>query len=64
MNLNEAFIKSIKAYFEGASLDEMEATTETKLKYTKEYFDNISKEFGLDVEEEIEKEIKKSKRDK
>lgn len=57
MNLNEAFVKSVRSYFEGTTLKEMETATQMKLKYTKAYFDTIAKEFGLDIDEDVEKEI-------
>lgn len=46
MNLNEAFRKSVKAYFKGKAPDSLKGANK-KHKYNKAYFDRIEKEhFG------------------
>lgn len=56
--LNEAFRKSIKAYFNGRETEKMDSLSGDKRKYIKSYFDAIEKEFGLDkIEAQDQDEI-------
>lgn len=62
MNLNEAFKRAVKAYYEDDKLSEFESVLDKERKYTKAYFDSIENEFGLSVvESEDEKELEKKK---
>lgn len=51
MDLNDAFIAAVKAYYEGTEPERMKEASGVDLKYTKAYFDAIEKEFGLSSEE-------------
>lgn len=64
MDLNKAFRKAVRAYFEDSSLKELEKSLDRERKYTKAYFDSIEEQFGLssikaDDEDELKKKDKK-----
>lgn len=64
MDLNKAFRKAVRVYFEDSSLKELEKSLDRERKYTKAYFDSIEEQFGLssikaDDEDELKKKDKK-----
>lgn len=65
MDLGTAFKKSVQAYFRGITMDGMNKSLETPLKYNKDYFDRIEEEFGLsDRKSKDEKDLEKKSKEK
>lgn len=48
MDLRTAFIKSMKAYYNGLTPQELKSVSPKGIKYTKKYFDKVGKENGID----------------
>lgn len=62
MDLNDAFIRAVRSYFNETKLAQLDKVSEKERRYTKAYFDSIEKEFGLsDIEAKDQDEIKKDK---
>jgi uncharacterized protein YpuA (DUF1002 family) len=47
MDIRTAIIKSMKAYYEGKSPQELKAVSQKGIKYTKKYFDKVGEENGV-----------------
>lgn len=48
MTFEEAFRKSVKAYFDGLAPSALHKTAEKKPRYTKKYFDKVGKEYDIE----------------
>jgi hypothetical protein len=48
MNLTQAIVKSMKAYYEGLTPQELKAASPKGIKYTKKYFDKVGKENDIE----------------
>lgn len=48
MDIRTAIIKSMKAYYEGKSPQELKAVSPKGIKYTKKYFDKVGKEYDVE----------------
>jgi len=49
MNFREAVIKSMKAYYKGQTPEKLSSLSPKKAKYTKKYFDKVSKDLGIET---------------
>ena len=48
MKMSDAIIKSMKAYYNGLSPQELKAASPKGLKYNKKYFDKVGKEHDIE----------------
>lgn len=48
MKIGDAIVKSMKAYYEGLTPQELKAASPKGLKYTKKYFDKVGKEHDIE----------------
>lgn len=48
MTLQDAIIKSMKAYYSGLTAKELNGATGKRAKFTKSYFDKVGREHGIE----------------
>jgi hypothetical protein len=48
MDIRTAIIKSMKAYYNGLTPQELKAASPKGMKYTKKYFDKVGKDYDIE----------------